>query len=134
MAGGIRIPLYQLPQQQLRPLPDVYQQARATAADFGGDIGKGLMQAGDVWGKTALTRAAQDNEAVARDIDNGFAEELRATLHDPERGYYASRGRAALDGRKPVAATIEALQAKYAALARNPDQQRMVAGVLSRRA
>jgi hypothetical protein len=133
MAGGIRIPLYQLPQQQLRSVPEVYQQARTAAADFGGDAGRSLMQAGDALGRVALARAARDNEAAARDIDNRFAGEVRNALHDPQRGYYATRGRAALDAREPAQAGIEALRKTYAGLAANPDQQHMLAAVLDRR-
>jgi hypothetical protein len=134
MAGIIRIPDEAFGTQRIQPLPSVFQSTpQTTDADLGGDIGRGLAAAGDALGEGILGEAARRNEAAARDIDNRFAGEVRKALHDPERGYLAMRGRAALDASTSTYQALAALYDKHIGMAANPAQQQMARAVLDRR-
>lgn len=135
MAGAIRVPQYALPTVEARGIGTPYQSAAgATAEAFGAGAGRALERAGDKLGEWALREAARDNETAAKALDEQFAAEMRKTLFDPEKGYFTTKGKSALDGFTPAAEAISEMRKRYSAMATNDDQRRMLDGVLSRRA
>lgn len=128
-----RVVQYQLPEQQLRPLPAPYQSGTGLEGAQVARAGQELEQAGAQVARTQLYQAGLDNETRAKDLDNQFSQEMSGLLWDPTSGYMATKGRAALDAYGGVKAKIDEMRKRYVGMAANPDQSRMVTDVLSRR-
>ena len=99
-----RVPVRQGPQETLRPLSPAFQSTDVPADAFGAgaarglqEAGRGLQALGTDLGDEALRLAIERNEAAAREADAEAAEVFRGILHDAENGYFAQRGRNAVD-------------------------------------
>ncbi len=102
-----KIPVYDAGQVQTQSAPAVYQQSSANADDFGAAQGRALQQVGqDIrnFSGTMFRRAQQiktENDAAkVIEADAALAEWENESLHNPETGYYAQRGKNALGGTK----------------------------------
>lgn len=139
MAGGLSIPEYQTP--QVAPTTPLQAPNISSTPDaFGGQSGTQLQQAGarldqgaDALQRWALREQGLHNEAAAKDADAALSNDMRALLFDPTKGYFAQRGRGAIDGAKPTLEAIDQLQQKYRASLGSPDAQRMFRDVAEQR-
>lgn len=139
MAGGLSIPEYQTP--QVAPTTPLQAPNISSTPDaFGSQSGTQLQQAGarldqgaDALQRWALREQGLHNEAAAKDADAALSNDMRALLFDPTKGYFAQRGRGAIDGAKPTLEAIEQLRLKYSSSLGSPDAQRMFRDVAEQR-
>jgi len=139
MAGGLSIPEYQTPQvAPTTPLqaPNISSTPDAFGGQAGAQLERGgarLDQGADALARWALREQGLHNEAQAKDADTALSNEMRTILFDPTKGYFAQRGRGAIDGAKPVLEAIDQLQQKYRSSLGNSDAQRMFRDVAEQR-
>ncbi len=127
------------PEVAPRPLPGVFQSA--PGGDFGQAQALQTQQAAQTLLATAERAdrvsdrmAAEDNETRARELDAQFNKEIRGLLYDPEKGYYAKRGKDAYDATVPTLKTIDEIRTRYLDQAGNQAQRNMLDRVITARA
>jgi hypothetical protein len=106
---------YQPGQVQARALPSA-PQPRASAAAFGAEQGQALQRAGQ--GMVAIAGQVDQTdsliaEARAKDADTQFMAATNQLLHAPETGYYAKRGRDAIDATDETVVSLEDLARQH---------------------
>ncbi len=132
---------YPLGGVESRPLPSVATPLGAVQGmPFAGaqgqaliQSGQSLQQAGQTLDAMARRVKAQDDETWAREADTAFNAEMRPILYDPEKGYYAMRGKAAYEGAMPTMKALDDLRKKYLDGAGNDAQRNMLARTLGAR-
>jgi soluble lytic murein transglycosylase len=110
--------------------------AGATPDAFGASVGDALMRSGDALSQHAMRMQDEDNATEARAADARFAAEIRAAMFGApdgsSTGYYATKGKPAVDG---YDATAKALAEKRKAVAAslNPGALRLFDEIAQRR-
>lgn len=106
---------YQPGQAQARALPSV-SMPRADAEAFGAQQGRALARAGQgVMNLAAQAEQTQSliDEARAKDADAAFSTAATELLHAPGSGYFAKRGRDAIDGTDEALVTLQDLARQH---------------------
>lgn len=113
---------YQPGQAQARALPSVTM-PRADAESFGAQQGRALARAG----QGVMTLAAQADqtqsiidEARAKDADAAFSTAASELLHAPGSGYFAKRGRDAIDATDEALVTLQDLARQHEEMLDDP--------------
>jgi hypothetical protein len=132
-----RVPTYDGRTVAPDPLPRVQlSSANATPDAFGAGLGDALSRTGDALGQHAMRMQDEDNETAARAAYAAFAESSRSTMFGApdgsSTGYYATKGKPAVDG---YATTAKALEERRKAVAAtlNPAAAKMFDQVAERR-
>ncbi len=132
---------YNQPTVENRPIPSVYQTAGEVQVPVTGLIqARDTQQAGAALGQAAqnleaarVRLQAEDDETQARELDARFNADLRTLLYDPEKGYYARRGKDAYEGVVPTLKAIDDLKKGYVDQGANRQQQMMLTRTLQAR-
>lgn len=132
-----RVPTYDGRTVAPDPAPRVQlSSAGATPDAFGAGVGDALARSGNALSQHAMRMQDEDNATEARAADAQFAAEIRSTMFGApdgsSTGYYATKGKPAVDG---YDATAKALAEKRKAVAAslNPGAQRMFDEIAQRR-
>lgn len=113
---------YQPGQAQARALPSV-SMPRADAEAFGAQQGRAIARAGQgVMNLAAQADQTQSliDEARAKDADAAFSTAASELLHAPGSGYFAKRGRDAIDGTDETLVTLQDLARQHEELLDEP--------------
>lgn len=133
---------YPIGEVQSQPLPNAAPSVAAAgeASLFGGNQARDLQQAGanldkasDSLATIELREQALQDEADAKAADAGLANDVRTLLFDPEKGYYAKRGKEAIDGATGVLQALDQLKEKYNGGLKTEAARRLYGGVADRR-
>lgn len=103
-----RVPGYDQPQERLQGLQGGQQQSVASPAMFDTG-GASLQRMGGELLKAATEMQADINEAKVKEKDVALSDQIRAILHDPEKGYLNQVGGAAVKGHPDVTKTLREL-------------------------
>jgi soluble lytic murein transglycosylase len=110
--------------------------AGATPDAFGAGVGDALARSGNALSQHAMRMQDDDNATEARAADARFAAEIRSTMFGApdgsSTGYYATKGKPAVDG-YDVTAKALAEKRKAVAASLNPGAQRMFDEIAQRR-
>lgn len=87
--------------------------------------GENLSKASETVAGIALYEAGLQDEADAKSASTAMNGELRAALLDPENGYFAARGKDAIDRAKPTMDKLDSIRRKYLDTLKTRDAQRM---------
>lgn len=133
---------YPIGEVEARPVPNAYPSVGA-AGDvglFGGNQARDMQVAGAQVEKAsdnlmtiALRQQALQDEADAKAADAGLANDVRTLLFDPEKGYYAKRGKEAIDGAPAVLQALDGLKQKYSGGLKTDSSRRLFTDVADRR-
>lgn len=137
----MRVPAPQLPGVAPSGAPAPTMNIAASPADFGAlqggaeeGLGRTIGAAADAGERQAVFRAQLDNEAAAKDVyANQFAPTVRKILSDPETGFYAKRGKDALDAWPDVQQQIDQARKDTLNSLPNLEQRRLFTDVSLRR-
>jgi len=133
---------YPLGEVQPQGLPNAIPNVPAASdvASFGGNQARDLQVAGanldktsDIVATMALRQQALQDEADAKAADAGLANDIRALLFDPEKGYYAKRGKEAIDAAPGVLQALGDLKQKYNGSLKTGTSRRLYGDVADRR-
>lgn len=109
------VPIYQNT-ERLRPIHQQGMTTQASADDFGADIGRGMVAAGQGLGDVAESiRRVEDLKGTLEAKDRLTAlEREKMELDYGQNGYLTTQGRNAVDGRAAYNEALEALKKKHA--------------------
>ena len=125
----MRVPVVNGPSVQQQGIGTPYASARAPAGAFGEGLARGL---GDV-AQAGLQMQARYDETAAKEADTAFANIMRQTLYDPEKGFYSRRGRDALTGFDASQKAMEKARDEALAGLQSDGAKRLFADVANRR-
>jgi hypothetical protein len=95
--------------------------------------GQTVAKAGDTAFAAGLRQQGIQNEADAKAADAGLSDDMRTTLFDPKTGYYAKRGKDAIDAAPAVLQALDELKATRMQALTSPEAQRMYGDIATRR-
>lgn len=129
--AGFTFPDYRIP---VIPAQGVIpaQSIEAPIGAFGGQQAQALEKSAqnlertsDNLMRTYVQVAEHQNEAEAKEADARLGDDMRELLFNSERGYFAARGRSALDRAKPTLEALVELRQKYLEGMSSPAARRM---------
>lgn len=117
-----------------RPIP-VSNRAIATVRNAGavGEAVAGIGNAVSDIGRSVQRAQITQAETASKELDNQFTSEARDLLYTGENAYYSTKGKMAVDGRKPTEERLRQMAQSYIERAPSGFGKRMVEDVLNKR-
>ncbi len=109
-------------------------QARNYAAQQAQQMGEAAQAAGDAATRIATDMAEENARAEAKQIDTATTERLHALQFDPDRGFMAQQGKAAVDGYAAAVQAVDEARREAVSASQNPRVREMVAAAAADRA